>query len=327
MFDMNALLDSAPQNLHIHTTLLKAHNIIDRHQRIAASVSGGSDSDIVMDIIELIKPSISGEIAYVFYDTGLEYKATHRHLDHLEQKYNVTIIRRKPRKTIPVVCKEFGVPFLSKVVSDMFYRLQSHNFDWNDSQENVTEEKYGRCKAALDWYFSRHSGNSRYDIKRCKLLYDFIRANAPTFAISEKCCLYTKKQTAEDFEKEFRPDLIVNGMRQAEGGRRASAIQTCFTPATDKITSNYRPLWYWTDEDKAVYKEWRGLRYSDCYEIYGLKRTGCVGCPCSSTAEQELALVEPYEPNVVTAARKIFGASYEYKRQYLEFKKSKCNPS
>ena len=326
MRNLNALVESAPRNLHIIETIYKAHANLDRHLKCAISVSGGSDSDIVMDLIELVKPD-SCERVYVFFDTGLEYAATKRHLDELEQKYGVSIIHRKPRKTIPVVCREYGVPFICKDVSDVMNRLQRHSFDWLDQPQNATEEKYGRCKSALDWYFSRrplsNGGKSRHDINRFKLLREFIMVNAPGFAISDKCCDYAKKQTAEDFNKEYRPDLVINGMRQAEGGRRAGSLQTCFSPRTDKNPDNYRPLWYWTDEDKAIYKEWRGIRYSDCYEVYGLKRTGCVGCPCNSKAEQELTMVEPFEPQIIRAARSVFGASYDYKRQYVEFKSKK----
>jgi 3'-phosphoadenosine 5'-phosphosulfate sulfotransferase (PAPS reductase)/FAD synthetase len=264
---------------------------------------------------------------YVFFDTGLEYESTKRHLGDLERKYGISIDRRKPRKTIPTACREYGVPFISKDVSEMLNRLQKHDFDWNDTVENATFEKYGRCKSALDWYFNRRplaeSGKTKYCINRLKLLREFIMQNPPDFTISEKCCYYAKKQVLTDFFKEYNPDLNINGMRQAEGGKRAGTIKNCFTARSEKYPDNYRPLWYWTDEDKAVYKEWRGIRYSDCYEVYGLSRTGCVGCPCNSKAEQELALVEQYEPKIVTAARKIFGASYEYKRRYVEFKTKK----
>jgi len=323
MIDLNTLLKSAPQKYYIQDTLVKAHSILDRHGRCAVSVSGGSDSDIVMDIIELVKPD-NCEVRYVFFDTGLEYEATKRHLDYLEKKYGVVIERRKPRKTIPTVCREHGIPFISKDISEMINRLQKHDFDWNDLPEIATVEKYGRCKSALDWYFNRRSlaasGKSKFSINRYKLLRDFIMQNPPSFTISERCCHYAKKQTAEDFNKEYCPDLSVNGMRQAEGGRRAGSVKSCFSVKTEKKPDNYRPLWYWTDEDKAVYKKWRNIRYSDCYEVYGLKRTGCVGCPCNSKAEQELSIVEPFEPQVVKAARNIFGASYNYKRQYVEFK-------
>lgn len=326
MVDLSELIDSAPQNQHIVGTLLKARSVLERHTKCAISISGGSDSDIIMDLFELIKPD-SCELIYAFFDTGLEYAATKRHLDEVEQKYGVMIERRKPRKSIPTACREYGVPFISKDVSSMMYRLQKHGFDWNDLPENATIEKYGKCKSALDWYYCRRplssTGKSMYQITRFKLLREFIMANTPDFAISDKCCDYAKKQTAEDFNKEYKPDICVNGMRQVEGGRRAGSIKTCFTPFNENNPDNYRPLWYWTDADKALYKEWREIRYSDCYEVYGLKRTGCVGCPCSSKAEQELDMVEQFEPQVVKAARNIFGASYNYKRRYMQFKTKK----
>ncbi|GHV11340.1 hypothetical protein FACS1894219_02340 [Clostridia bacterium] len=321
--DFDKLLESAPNNLNIFDGLLKARAMLERHRRIAISVSGGSDSDTIMDLLEMVKPETC-ELVYVFFDTGLEFSATKRHLDELEHKYGVTIERRRAKKTVAAACRDYGVPFISKDVSAFFSRLQAHDFDWGDNAENATPEKYGRCKSALDWYFDRRpasvSGKAKFSIKRYSQLREFVSANPPGFKISDKCCYYAKKRVAADFDKEYNPDLIVTGMRRAEGGRRAGSIKTCFTPCKDDAPDNYRPLWYWTDADKAVYKEWRGLRYSDCYEVWGLKRTGCVGCPCNSKAEQELAIVEQYEPQLVKAARGVFGASYDFKRRYTDYK-------
>ena len=63
-----------------------------------------------------------------------------------------------------------------------------------------------------------------------------------------------------------------------------------------------------------------GIRYSDAYEVYGLTRTGCCGCPISYKAVDDLELIRPYEPNVVKAAWNIFGKSYEYRKKYNEYK-------
>ena len=317
------LINSAPPNLNIVNSLLKARSVFGRHNKIAVSVSGGSDSDSILDLIELVKPE-GCEIAYVFFDTGMEYNATIRQLDYLETKYNVKIERRRAKTTVAAACRLYGVPFISKDVSDVIGRLQAHDFDWNDSPETATPEKYGRCKSALDWYFDRRagsaSGKTRYSIKRLFQLKEFMVQSPPTFKISEKCCDYAKKKVADEFHKEFAPGLIVTGMRQAEGGRRAGTIQTCFTPGKNTGPDNYRPIWYWSDTDKAVYKAWRGLTYSDCYEVWGLSRTGCTGCPCNSKAEQELEIVAQYEPQIAKAAWGVFGESYQYRREYVAFK-------
>ena len=84
-----------------------------------------------------------------------------------------------------------------------------------------------------------------------------------------------------------------------------------------------RPLFYVSDPDKAWYKEYYGLRYSDAYEVYGLKRTGCCGCAISARAAADLELIRPYEPNVVRAAWAIFGDSYRYRAQYNEYKRQR----
>jgi len=317
----------SPRNQNIFNYMVITRNKLRLHRRITISVSGGSDSDIMTDLIELVKPPDDcGEIRYIFFNTGLEYDATLRHIAETEQTYGITIERINPKKSIPTACREHGVPFICKDVSEMLNRLQKHGFDWSDLPENATEEKYGRCKSALDWYFSRRppskSGKSKFDIRRFKLLREFIMANPPDFIISDRCCDFAKKNVAREFDKKFKPDLKINGMRKAEGGRRAGSVKNCFTPANDTSVANYRPLWFWSDEDKRIYKEWRGIMYSDCYEIWGFQRTGCCCCPCSSKASEELKIAEQYEPNKAKAAYTVFGKSYAYREAYNAFKKT-----
>ena len=48
------------------------------------SISGGSDSDIVLDLIHKIDDD--KKVTYLWIDTGLEYTATKDHLNDLEQK-------------------------------------------------------------------------------------------------------------------------------------------------------------------------------------------------------------------------------------------------
>lgn len=71
---------------------------------------------------------------------------------------------------------------------------------------------------------------------------------------------------------------------------------------------------------RKQYKDRYGIRYSDAYEVYGLTRTGCCGCPISYKAVDDLKKIEPYEPNVVKAAWNIFGDSYRYRAMYNEYK-------
>ena len=98
-----------------HFTVLdsyvKANSVLNGSNTALCSVSGGSDSDIMLDIIH--KVDDSGKVTYYWINTGLEYRATKEHLEELEQKYGIKIVRLKPDKSIPTCVKEYGVPFLS----------------------------------------------------------------------------------------------------------------------------------------------------------------------------------------------------------------------
>ena len=137
-------------NYTIYTSMCKAQRILMRSYSPVCSISGGSDSDIVLDLIH--KVDEDGKVKYFWIDTGLEYSATKEHLDFLEQKYGITIERVKPDKPIPTCVKEYGVPFLSKYVSEQMMRLQAHGFQWEDEPLEVLLQKYPRCKTALQWW-------------------------------------------------------------------------------------------------------------------------------------------------------------------------------
>ena len=100
---------------------------------------------------------------------------------------------------------------------------------------------------------------------------------------------------------------------------RGDNTSLCFTENADG-QYRLRPLFYVSDADKEWYKHYYGITYSDAYEVYGLKRTGCCGCPISSRATEDLEKIRPYEPQLVKAAWNIFGDSYRYRRKYNEYK-------
>lgn len=70
------------------------------------------------------------------------------------------------------------------------------------------------------------------------------------------------------------------------------------------------PLFFWNDETKQWYKEHEEIRYSDCYEMWGMKRTGCVGCPFGIDVGAELDMIREHEPNMYKACMNVFGESY-----------------
>lgn len=313
-------------NYTIYTSMCKAQCILMRSYYPVCSISGGSDSDIVLDLIH--KVDEDGKVKYFWIDTGLEYSATKEHLDYLEQKYGITIERVKPDKPIPTCVKQYGVPFLSKYVSEQMMRLQAHGFQWENEPLEVLLKRYPRCKTALQWWcgerYSDEDGVqkiSRFSIYRNRFLKEFIMQNPPDFPISNKCCEYAKKKPAKRIVKEHDADLDITGIRQAEGGIRSAAFKTCFSECKSKGCNTFRPVFWYTDGDKKDYEQMFDVKHSRCYTEYGLRRTGCVGCPFSKHINEELAIIEEHEPTLYKAAVNIFGKSYEYTAKYRAFVK------
>ena len=145
-------------------------------------------------------------------------------------------------------------------------------------------------------------------------------ANPPQFRISNKCCDWAKKNIAKGYKKENNIDLNVIGLRRAEGGARQLRYKNCFDQKENGI-SEYRPIWWYTDEDKKSYEDACGIIHSECYTKYGLTRTGCSGCPFGRNFEEELAIIEEHEPKLFKAVNNIFKNSYDYTRKYREFVK------
>lgn len=292
---------------------------IPRANRIVCSISGGADSDVMLDL--LTKVDRDKKIKYVFFDTGIEYEATKRHLEFLENKYGITIERVKAITPVPLGCKKYGLPFWSKFVSEMIDRLQKYDFKWEDKPFDELLQQYPKCKAALKWWCNLHGEGSRFNIEYTPKLKEFIIENPPTFRISNKCCYGAKKNNAKVYLTEQDAELNCVGIRKAEGGIRAAAYKTCFTPAkTPSDWDNFRPIFWYSDEDKRDYENTFGVTHSECYTRYGLERTGCAGCPFGKDFEKELKIIRKYEPRLYAAVCKIFGESYDYTRRYLTFR-------
>ena len=320
------LLENCPKNQTIGDNLVRAWSKINsnKYDKIVCSISGGSDSDIMLDICT--KCDKDNKIEYVWFDTGLEYQATKDHLRYLEKKYGIEIKSYKAIKPIPSTCKQYGQPFLSKQVSEFMRRLQKHNFRWEDKSFEELINEYPNCKSALEWWCGNKGNSSKFNITQNKWLKEFIVANPPTFKISNVCCKYAKKDVSHKLLSDFGYDLNIVGIRKAEGGARSVAYKSCFDEngkSKSNTYDNYRPIFWYKNADKEEYDSHYKIVHSKCYSKYGLKRTGCAGCPFGRDFDQELKIIEKYEPKLFIAVNNIFGDSYEYTRRYKEFCKKK----
>lgn len=311
---------------------------LKEHPKAICSYSGGADSDILIDLIERTRNAFHlPPVNYAFFNTGLEMKATKDHVKITEEKYGVEIVEYRPKVNIVKSTRKYGIPFVSKIMSAGLSEWQKKEIPLSIAQEyeearDKTEkrkelkERYPKCESLINFLCCCNSSgeprpNIQLVINSSKYMRDFISEYPPDFMISAQCCDFCKKQVAHGAQKSF--DVIITGERRDEGGMRSvprkDNTALCFTE-TSSGQYRLRPLYYVSDKDKAWYKERYGIRYSDAYEVYGLTRTGCCGCPISYKAVDDLELIRPYEPNVVKAAWNIFGKSYEYRKKYNEYK-------
>ena len=312
---------------------------LKQHPKAICSYSGGADSDILLDIIERtieVFPSLP-PVKYAFFNTGLEMKATKDHVKATAEKYGVEIKEYRPKISIVKAARTYGIPFVSKIMSAGLSEWQKKGVPLSIAREYEQAEdkqakraelkqRYPKCEQVINFLCCCNSAgeprpNIQLVINSSKYMRDFIGEYPPDFQISAKCCDYCKKQVAHAVQKDF--DMITTGERRDDVGMRSVPLNDCTTMcSTETSDGQYRlrPLYYVTDSDKAWYKEHYGIKYSDAYEVYGLTRTGCCGCPISYKAVGDLEKIRPYEPNVVKAAWNIFGKSYEYRAKYNTYK-------
>lgn len=316
---------------------------LSQHPKAICSYSGGADSDILIDIIERTRKMLPTlpPVKYVFFNTGLEMKATKDHVKATAEKYGVEIYEVRPKISIVQAARTYGIPFVSKIMSGGLSEWQKKGVplsiaeEYEHAEDKATKrkelkERYPKCESLINFLCCcNSSGEPRPDIQlvinSSKYMRDFIAEYPPDFQISAKCCDYCKKQPAHSVQKDY--ELIITGERRDEGGMRSvprkDSTSMCFTETSTYGQYRLRPLFYVTDKDKEWYKNYYGIRYSDAYEVYGLTRTGCCGCPISYKAVADLELIGKYEPNVVKAAWNIFGKSYEYRMKYNAYKEER----
>lgn len=186
------IIKNAPENSQLITdSIVITHAKLKQYDKILCSVSGGSDSDILVDLCQ--KFDDADKITYAFFDTGIEFRATKEHIAFLEQKYNIHIEHIKAVKPIPICCKTYGQPFLSKQVSEWIERLQRHDFKWEDKPFDILYKEYPKCipviiqeivnKVILKTLNKRNRYDEKINMQYKQLLFLTYKDGAPMLTI------------------------------------------------------------------------------------------------------------------------------------------------
>lgn len=256
------------------------------------SFSGGKDSTILHYLLDEALPN--NEIPRVFINTGIEYNAIVEYVKDLAIKDKRFIILQ-PTQAIKPMLEKYGYPFKSK--------QHSHN---------VMVYQHSGVGLSIKRYLGIIESNTKF---RCPkmLLYQF----EPNFKIklSDNCCRKMKKEPIHKWEKTTNRTIAITGMRNSEGGKRAS-IKGCILTDKNGKVKRFHPLIKVNDEFENWYVKEYNVKLCKLYlEPYNFKRTGCKLCPFSLDLEHQMEVMEKYFPQELKQAELIWKPVFdEYRR-------------
>lgn len=278
---MSLFLDIAVQEAI--ERIQKAYKMTDG--KIYLSFSGGKDSTIVAELIKMA--NLPTDIPFVFADTGIEFNATTNFVKSYDYNNMVVV---KPRKPFAKVLKDYGKPAISKLKAE-------HLKTYQKNQNNPM--KFARCRHLITG--EAEKGGVKLGVRTQVALsekhFHFLHPDHE-YKIANQCCNYMKKYPFEDFAKENNMNGYITGVRVAEGGIRALKYTKCtnIKKVAGKDMVQSMPIYDWTDSLCDEFVEKYNVQLSDVYTVYGMKRSGCVGCPYSPNIAKELEVAFEYEP-------------------------------
>ena len=199
---------------------------LKEHPNAMCSYSGGSDSDIMMHMIETVRKIFNlPPVKYYFFETGLEMDATRRHVKDMAELYGVEIQTIRPKKNIVQATREYGQPFVSKIMSAGLESVQKKNIplsiadEYDEAEDKAAKRKelkgrYPGCEQAINFLCCCNSAgeprpNIQLVINSSKYMLDFIKEHPIPFKVSNRCCDICKKTPAHAIEKQFDSRVLL----------------------------------------------------------------------------------------------------------------------
>lgn len=197
------------------------------HPNAICSYSGGSDSDILLHLIESTRHAFGlSAIKYAFFNTGLEMEATKRHVREVAELYSVEIQEFRPTKNIVMATREYGQPFVSKIMSAGLEGIQRKNIPLTIADEYAEAEdkaakraelrqRYPKCESTINFLCCCNKDgeprpNIQLAINSSKYMLDFIKESPIPFKVSSKCCDVCKKSVAHRVQNSAPfPSMVV----------------------------------------------------------------------------------------------------------------------
>lgn len=264
------------------------------------SFSGGKDSTVVHYLLDQALPN--NKIPRVFINTGIEYQMIVDFVKKLALNDSRFVILQ-PSQPIKPTLEKYGYPFKSK-----------------QHAHNVKVFQNSGVGLSIKRYLGIIESNTKF---RCpkSLLYQF--TNDFKIKLSDSCCRKLKKEPIGKWEKANNRHIAITGMRNSEGGERAS-IKGCILTDKNGNVKRFHPLIKVDDNWENWLIENKNIDLCSLYkEPYNFKRTGCKGCPFSLDLQKQLEIMDMYLPNERKQCEMIWQPVYqEYRRIGYRLKKS-----
>ena len=256
------------------------------------SFSGGKDSTIVHYLLDMALPN--NQIPRVFIDTGIEYNLIRDFVLKMAKNDKRFVIIKPTQPVIPMLQK-YGYPFKSK--------QHSHN---------LMVYQHSGIGLSVKRYLGIIESNTKF---RCPKMLEYQFSEDFKIKCSDNCCLKMKKEPIHKWEKGVGRFVAITGMRNSEGGERAS-IKGCALLDDKGNIKKFHPLIKVNDEWEEWFIKQHNIKLCDLYyEPYNFKRTGCKGCPFSLDLQEQLEIMERYLPNERKQCEFIWKPIYEEYRR------------
>lgn len=288
--------------LYDRIEVIKATNQkYDLEHNAYLSFSGGKDSTIVHYLLDQALPN--NKIPRVFIDTGIEYQMIRDFVLGLAKDDDRFVIL-KPTQNIKQMLEKYGYPFKSK--------QHSHN---------LMVYQHSGIGLSVKRYLGIIESNTKF---RCPKMLEYQFTPEFKLKCSDNCCRKMKKEPIKKWEKQNNRHIAITGMRNSEGGERASIKGCILTDKSGNLTK-FHPLIKVDDnwEKWLLDTHTHTIALAPLYcQPYNFKRTGCKGCPFSLDLQEQLEIMELYMPNERKQCEIIWKPIYdEYRRINYRLKK------
>lgn len=262
-------------------------------QNFYLSFSGGKDSTILHYLLDFALPN--NNIPRVFINTGIEYNDIVAFVKELAEKDNRFVILKPSVKVLDML-EKYGYPFKSK--------QHSHNL--------MVYQKSGTSGKSVRKYLGLQKGSN---MLHCPKMLEYQFTEKFDLKISDECCHQMKKKPFAKWEKENGRHIGLTGMRNSEGGERAS-IKNCILLDSKGNIRRFHPLLKVDEQWENWFIKKHNIQLCKLYtEPYNFKRTGCRFCPFSLDLEHQLEVAQRLLPNDYKAGNVIWGKVFnEYRR-------------